>query len=87
MLKVPTRSFAPVREQEVPRAQGVQLLAAMHGHKHATSIVDDFAYYEARAMQYQRPGQFPYGEGNSMSFRIRCLRSCRVCTLRVLELL
>lgn len=40
--------------QEVPFEQGLQMLKAFHQHKHVTSIVDDYGFYENRAMQHQR---------------------------------
>lgn len=43
--------------QEVPHEQGLQLLKVFNSHKHTTSIVDDFAFYENRAIQYQRSKQ------------------------------
>lgn len=59
--------------QEVPHGQGLQMLKAFHGHKHVTSIVDDFAFYENRAMQYQRSKQQNNnGFGTSKRFLIAC---------------
>lgn len=43
--------------KELLREQGMQLLKAFHKHKHTTSIVDDFAFYENRAIMYQRARQ------------------------------
>ncbi|CAM9936526.1 unnamed protein product, partial [Ectocarpus sp. 12 AP-2014] len=52
--------------QEVPFEQGLQMLKAFHEHKHVTSIVDDYAFYENRALQHQhRPKHQHQQHGNN----------------------
>lgn len=57
--------------QEVPFEQGAAMLKVFNGFKHVTSIVDDYAHYEAtamQAMQFQRARQNAYGEPCDFNF-------------------
>lgn len=63
--------------QEVPFDEGLQMLKAFHAHNHVTSIVDDYAYYDNRAVSFQRSKQHR-GAGSYGEIRVKKLQLPRV---------